>query len=856
MVTEPNATLDSPTKGEALPFHQIFEAQPGLLLVLSPQLVVQAATDAYLREVLKQREELVGRYLFDAFPDNPENPDHQSQKVKASLELALATKQPQKMELLQYDIEDPDNPGQFLERFWLTTNMPVVDSQGNVLCLIHETENVTEKEKAKRQLQESQIREKAATADAELQRLRMERFFDQAPAAVALLEGPDFVYKVLNKAYQQLFPGRALMGLPLFEALPELKNGTAEEIINKVYQTGETFEGKEVLIPVARYQGQAIEDIYWNFIYQALYDAQGQVNGILIFALDVTEFVEARRQVERSAQELQTLNTELEQRVEERTRELQLAKAASETQRLQLENLFMQAPTAIVILDGPELTYQLINPVYQQIFPGRELLGKPLLKALPELEGTPIPDLLKNVYQTGETYVAKDLMLKLARHEGGPLEEIHWTFTYQARYNAEGKIDGVMVFAYEVTDQVVARKTIEDGARQLRLITDSLPVLISYLDKEEKYKFTNKAYEAWFPHRAHDFIGKTALEVVGEKAYAGIRDYIRKALAGERQEFEATMPYREGFTRHIKTNYVPDIQKGEVCGFYVMITDVTEQVEARKKVENSAREAREMAEELVKINEELRLANRELGKVNKQLTHTNIDLDNFIYTASHDLKAPISNIEMLMQELLEEIPAQSRQQQGIESILHMMQGSIDRFKKTISSLTEITKLQKDHNQQEQQVNLSEIVEEVKLDLQRMIQQTKAKITSDIEENLLVSFSEKNLRSIVYNILSNAIKYRHPERARQIQISCRTNDKHFILSVQDNGLGLSTSQQEKLFTMFKRFHDHVEGSGVGLYMVKRIIDNVGGKIKVESTPGEGSKFSIYLKHSPLPQETIA
>nr|GFD04554.1 hypothetical protein [Tanacetum cinerariifolium] len=100
-------------------------------------------------------------------------------------------------------------------------------------------------------------------------------------------------------------------------------------------------------------------------------------------------------------------------------------------------------------------------------------------------------------------------------------------------------------------------------ARQLQLITDALPVLISYLDREERYQFVNSSYEAWFGQRPAQLLGQRVQEVVGPAAYAGIKGYIDRAMAGERLEFEARMPYRQDFVKHIRTNYVPDVRAGE-----------------------------------------------------------------------------------------------------------------------------------------------------------------------------------------------------------------------------------------------------------------------------------------------------
>ncbi|MGV3587863.1 MAG: PAS domain-containing protein [Adhaeribacter sp.] len=847
MIHNASANPEAEPTEEAFLFTKVFEKQANLAMVLSPDLIIKAATDSYLRETLTLRENIIGKQVFRIFPDNPDlDGASPTANLQASIQQALTDGKTHQMAVYRYDIPDPKNSGLFLERYWRTSNTPLLDQNGKLLCIIHETANVTEAEKARLQLLESQEREQAANAQAELQRMRLERLFDQAPAAMAILEGPDLVYKDINAAYQQLFPGRELVGLPLFRALPELRNSVVYDIIYKVYNTGETFEGKEVLIPVARFENQDPEDIYWNFIYQAIYDKQQKINGILIFALDVTNFVDARRALEKSAAALQVLNQDLEQRVTARTQELHLAQAETKQQWQQLEDLMMHAPSAICILTGPDLTFSLINPVYQQIFPGRMLLGKPLLEALPELAHTFIPEQVRRVYQTGEKFVGQEILLSLARHDNGPLEEIYWTFTCLAHRNREGIIDSIMVFAHEVTDQVKTRKAIEANAQQLRLITDALPVLIGYIDKERRYQFANRAYEAWFPVKAPDLIGRNLRDVVGEKAYRNAEGYVNRVLAGERLDFEAVMPYREGFTKHIRTSYVPDVREGEVVGFYTLVSDITEQVEARQRVEQSAQETREMAKELAQANQHLQLANQELSRANEQLTHTNIDLDNFIYAASHDLKAPISNIEMLLEELLLELPAESYQTGDTPQLITLIRDAIDRFKKTIFNLTEISKLPKGDHTEAALVQVAEVVAEVQLDLAVLIEETGAQITTNINPNLPLSFSPKNLRSIVYNLLSNAIKYRHPLRTPIIQVRFFAEEECLVLTVQDNGLGLSPANQAKLFSMFRRFHDHVEGSGVGLYMVKRIIDNAGGKITIESKLDEGSTFRVYFR----------
>ncbi|RZK26389.1 MAG: HAMP domain-containing histidine kinase, partial [Hymenobacter sp.] len=132
---------------------------------------------------------------------------------------------------------------------------------------------------------------------------------------------------------------------------------------------------------------------------------------------------------------------------------------------------------------------------------------------------------------------------------------------------------------------------------------------------------------------------------------------------------------------------------------------------------------------------------------------------------------------------------------------------------------------------------------VRLDLAPLLEATAAHLTVDIGTCETVQFAPQYLRSILYNLLSNAVKYRQPGRMPRVQLRCQVVDALLVLEVTDNGLGLSEQQQSKLFRLFERLHGHVTGSGVGLYMVKRIVENMGGTITVQSEMGVGTTFRV-------------
>lgn len=231
---------------------------------------------------------------------------------------------------------------------------------------------------------------------------------------------------------------------------------------------------------------------------------------------------------------------------------------------------------------------------------------------------------------------------------------------------------------------------------------------------------------------------------------------------------------------------------------------------------------------------------------NDQLKRINVDLDNFIYTASHDLKSPISNIEGLLNVLNDTLPNDCKETENIIPLFNMFNEAISRLKCTIQDLTEITKVQKNQEDDVKVINICKLIEDIKVDLRQELATSKAIINTTNIICTEVKFSKVNLKSILYNLLGNAIKYRSPERQLEIEVSSAKVPGFTIITIKDNGLGIKKENHNKIFTMFKRFHNHVEGTGIGLYIVKRILDNTGGKIEVESEEGEGTMIKVFLK----------
>ncbi len=218
----------------------------------------------------------------------------------------------------------------------------------------------------------------------------------------------------------------------------------------------------------------------------------------------------------------------------------------------------------------------------------------------------------------------------------------------------------------------------------------------------------------------------------------------------------------------------------------------------------------------------------------------NRNYENIIHSISHDIKGPLSNIEGLIGVLKETLEHKEDHNQ----IIKMLTESVDNLRKTVEELADI-----DHNtdfsKDAERVNFENVIEDAKLALRDKIEETKARITTQIDE-VEVSFSRKNVRSIVYNLLSNALKYKKPDTKPEITIKTGKAGEYILLTVSDNGLGIAADKLDSVFNRYTRLHDDIEGTGVGLFIVKSMIEYMGGKIKADSKEGEGSTFKVYFK----------
>ena len=239
---------------------------------------------------------------------------------------------------------------------------------------------------------------------------------------------------------------------------------------------------------------------------------------------------------------------------------------------------------------------------------------------------------------------------------------------------------------------------------------------------------------------------------------------------------------------------------------------------------------------------------RDLQEQEKLLADYEILLD----TISHDIKNPLTNLVMAI-ELFKRVSPNDEKKFG--SLLTVVDTALSKMHAVINELTEERKNEHKYKAEEELLNFEHLLEDVRLTLNDNITAANATITSEIHSSAIL-FSRRKLRTVIYNLINNAIKFSAPERPPVIAVTTYTEGEFVVISVKDNGMGIDDSKHEAIFSKYYRLENEIEGSGIGLYLVKEIVNNAGGKVLVESQLDHGTEFKVYLKNPQAKPVTIS
>jgi PAS domain S-box-containing protein len=344
-------------------------------------------------------------------------------------------------------------------------------------------------------------------------------------------------------------------------------------------------------------------------------------------------------------------------------------------------------------------------------------------------------------------------------------------------------------------------------------VADHVSAMLAYWDKNLICQFANAAYRDWFGKTREEMVGKISIKELLGPIYDRNLPYILGVLEGKRQTFEREIPIPSGSTRHSLANYFPDIVNGEVRGFFVHVADITN----------------------------LKLLERELIKSNDVITDQNNRLLSFANIVSHNLKSYAGNLKSILELFLR---AESEEEKKI--MLNYLQSISNGFSTTVNHLTEIVEVQNQSELTLEQINVHDYVKETINVLQVQIDSTNSVLRNNVNSNLTLQTNPAYMESILLNLLTNAIKYRHPDKKLAVEIDAVLKNNELQLVIKDNGRGINLEKHKNdIFGLHKTFHGNSDAKGVGLFITKLQVEALNGQIELKSKEDEGTSFIIHF-----------
>lgn len=587
-------------------------------------------------------------------------------------------------------------------------------------------------------------------------------------------------------------------------------------LVQQVFETGVANWWEDQQLHIDRHG--YVEETYFTFSHSPVLDENGETRGVFCACTETTDKVLAARKA------LQSENN--------------------------LRNMIRQAPVAMCILRGPQHVVEIANERMFEVWgkSSSELLHRPIFEGLPEARNQGFEQMLHSVLFTGQPVSAHEIPAQLPRN--GVVQEVFLNFVYQPFYDGDKSITGVIAVAIDATEQVLARKKIEESEHQLQ---------IRVLERTEELERQSKLVDNILEHSSN---GISVTEMIRDEN--GHVVDARTLLANDAAVKFSGLP-RDIYLTKTAVEIDPNIIGSHYYNMCVNTLTTGEPSLVQYFLEFSQRwleltVSRMDEDHLIHIFTDvtpMKEAHIRLEKTIEELKRSNVNLEEFAYAASHDLKEPIRKIQLFGDRLKQELSDKLTESQQ-QHFMRMELATV-RMRSLIDDLLTYSHVSGGI------INLEEI------DLQEKMQAVLEDLELEIEEKAaiinmqplpVIRGNRRQIQQLFQNLIGNALKYSKKDSSPVIEIRYRRlrgadsglslapeelTKYYEHIEVSDNGIGFDQKDADRIFNVFTRLHGSslYRGTGVGLSIVKKVMENHKGYVWAVSEPQQGSTFHLLF-----------
>ncbi|WP_163396403.1 PAS domain-containing sensor histidine kinase [Flavobacterium limi] len=644
-----------------------------------------------------------------------------------------------------------------------------------------------------------------------------------APVGICVLDAQNLAAEIVNDSFTELAgkSREAIIGNFYWDTFPEVRH-SYEAAMAGVLAGGQPYRASESERTVIR-NGKE-QTIYISFVYNPLKDSTGKVKKVAVWVMDTTLQVLQRQKAEENEQFARSI--------------------------------FYNSPVAKLVYTGPEMVLREANEKMLEIF-GRDasIIGRPIMEAVPELRQTHLFQAYHRVLSTGEIHTESAARIMFLKN-GSPYYG-YYDYTYKPLCDMKGEIYGVICTAIDVTEEVIARSRLQEAEQNMRIAVELAQLGTWSIDVASNGLTYSDRLIEWFGYdpAARDY--NEVIPIIANEDRERVAEAVAWALdpqSGGLYDQTYTVIHRVTEKKrilHAQGKTVFD-SLGSPLRMNGTAQDITIQTELQMELEN---QLQQRTEEIQAAMEELRAINEELEQTNLQLTHSNLELGQFAYIASHDLQEPLRKISTFLERL------QSRIRENLDeksqAYIDKINDAADRMGRLIRDLLAYSALPKDETAFVP-VNLEDTAREALEDYDVLIERTGAAVTWDALP--VIKGIPLQMSQLFFNLIGNALKFIRPDVQPKIHIlgtaatvqeiqSMHLNERlsYHKIRFTDNGIGMKTEDTHKIFNIFQKLHSKSEfaGTGIGLAMCRKIVQNHHGEIDAGRSSDNGAVFDVYL-----------